>query len=230
MLLQTVQSILKGYGYDFYSRPFELNILGLRNNSVQSNRFDDQIHVFYNDPKKGWQYHIFPATTDPGTYWLKNPMQKQGTAILAQGQYKQAYALGLHRGQYKALVQAKPITVLRDYDRNGTLDFNSGKKDTGRFGVNIHRANRVGKTKQIDKYSAGCQVFENATDFDSFMALCEQHRKLYGNTFSYTLIDFRAWQGQAKKQMAYVGVLAGLIGLTAIAYFGFIYKEKLFTL
>jgi hypothetical protein len=36
-------------------------------------------------------------------------------------------------------VQSKPITVLRDYDRNAILDFWNGKPETGMFGINIHR-------------------------------------------------------------------------------------------
>jgi hypothetical protein len=46
-----------------------------------------------------------------------------------------------------------------------------------------------GTTKFIDKYSAGCQVFANAADFGTFMALCQKHSQLYGNRFSYTLLN-----------------------------------------
>ena len=98
---------------------------------------------------------MYKATTDPGTFLLRNPMQEQGTAILAQGQYVNAYELGLHRGQYEALVQQKPLTIIRDYDRDAKLDFSNGTKTTGYYGINIHRANRTGTTKTVDKNSAG---------------------------------------------------------------------------
>jgi hypothetical protein len=81
---------------------------------------------------------------------------------------------------------------IRDYDRDALLDFYNGEKQTGNFGINIHRAESTGTTNQINKYSAGCQVFQNANDFEQFMALCEQHHKLYGNSFTYALVDFRS--------------------------------------
>ncbi len=191
-MLSRVKAILKESGYVLNTKPYQLNIVGMRSKSTNSNRFDDEIHVFYKMPNGKWNYHIYPATTDPGTFWLNNPSYSQGTAILAQGQYKNAYAIGLHKGKYEALVQHKPVTVIRDYDRDALLDFNNGTRQSGEFGINIHRAESSGTTKYINKYSAGCQVFQNATDFDEFMKLCEQHRALYGNAFTYTLVDFRS--------------------------------------
>ncbi len=191
-MLSRIKAILKANGYALYTEPYRLNIVGLRNDSVIPNSFDDEIHVFYTKQDGSWNYHIWPATTDPGTFWLNNPVYEQGTAILAQGQYQNSYAIGKHKGLYEALVQTKPVTVIRDYDRDALLDFYNGEKQTGNFGINIHRAESTGTTKQINKYSAGCQVFQNAHDFEQFMVLCEQHRKLYGNSFTYALVDFRS--------------------------------------
>jgi hypothetical protein len=209
-MLDKVKSILKEKGYKVFSRPYELNIVGVRSKNTKSNRFDDEIHVFYRVSLLKWNYHVYKATTDPGTFWLENPMQPQGTAIMAQGQYIDAYEIGLHKGQYKALVQRKPITILRDYDRNAILDFSNGTKVRGIFGVNIHRAMLQGTTKYIDKFSAGCQVFQNANDFTEFMSLCEHHRKLYGNTFTYSLIDFRATRREGIKRMLIGAFTLGL--------------------
>jgi hypothetical protein len=159
MVLEKLRALLRHNGYKVFTRPYELNIVGLRADSTIPNRFDDEIHVFYMVSPTKWNYHVFTATTDPGTYWLRNPMQPQGTGILEKGQYIDTYQLGLHKGQYEALVQKKPVTVIRDYDRDAQLDFNNGTRYTGFFGINIHRANSRGTTKTIDKYSAGCQVF-----------------------------------------------------------------------
>ncbi len=192
-MLAAIINALRFKTYETYIRPFELNIIGIRNESTVPNRFDDEIHIFFKNNSKLWIHYIFPATTDPGTYWLKNPMNLQGTAILSQGQYKNAYQVGLHRGKYYALVQRKAVTILRDYDRNAILDFRNGRPETGMFGVNIHHASVNGTTKTVDNYSAGCQVFANINDFNLFMQLCENHKQLYGNSFTYTLID-RLWQ------------------------------------
>ena len=107
-MLSRVKEILKEFGFTLYTKPYQLNIVGLRSKNVDSNSFDDEIHVFYTKPDGKWNYHIFPATTDPGTFWLNNPAYPQGTAILAQGQNRNAYSIGLHRGKYEALVQVKP--------------------------------------------------------------------------------------------------------------------------
>jgi hypothetical protein len=215
MVLSKIKGILRSKGYEIFTRPYELNIVGIRETSTISNRFDDEIHVFYKVAPLKWNYHVYKATTDPGTFWLKNPMQPQGTAILTQGQYRDAYSIGLHQGKYKALVQIKPITVIRDYDRTARFDFMNGKKETGMFGINIHHASSNGITKQVDKYSAGCQVFASINEFNEFMALAERHMKLHGNHFTYTLIDFRAVQRQTRKRIAIgsVSVALSLMGL-----------------
>lgn len=212
-MFDKIKALLRMKHFKLFTRLNELNIVGLRSKSVIPNRFDDELHVFYKVTPIKWQYHVFKITTDPGTYWLKNPMAPQGTAILAEGQYINAWVLGLHKGQYKALVQAKPIAVLRDYDRNATLDFYNGQKFTGMFGINIHRANKVGITKTVDRNSAGCQVFANASDFEAFLKLCEAHRAKYGNLFSYSLIDFRTVRRRNLRIAAYCLGATAAIGI-----------------
>jgi len=197
--MNTVQQALQKKGYKIFMRPYELNIIGIRSDSTKPNAFDDSIYVFYVDKEAKLMQHKFSATTDPGTYWLQNPMNPQGTAILKQGQYINSHAIGLHRGKYLALVQQRPLTVIRDYDRNAVLDFNNGREEQGLFGINIHRASESGTTKIVDHYSAGCQVFASITDFIQFLSLCERHKGLYGNSFTYTLIDERAINREAKK-------------------------------
>ena len=224
MILQKMKAILRHKKFELYTRHYELNIVGIRGKSITPNQFDDELHVFYKIPNGHWQYHIFKATTDPGTFWLRNPMQQQGTAILAEGQYINTYRLGLHRGKYLALVQSKPVTIIRDYNRDAVLDFKNGRITKGLYGINIHRANRVGHTKTIDKNSAGCQVFENASNFDFFIKLCRKHKTLYGNQFTYSLLDFRA----VKRQNArYIATGIGLLGAIGIGLLAKHHKEKI---
>lgn len=212
-MLSRLKSILKRRGYKLFTRPYELNIVGIRSKNTRANSFDDEIHVFYKTNSWKWNYHIYKATTDPGTYWLKNPSEPQGTGILAQGQYVDAYKLDLHQGKYLALCQRlKPVTLIRDYNRNALLDFMNGSKVSGMFGINIHRASAVGKTKRIDKYSAGCQVFENIPEYEEFLGLCYKHKSLFGNVFTYTLIDFRVMRRESLRRMA-IGTATAAIGL-----------------
>lgn len=176
-------------GYRIAARPFELNIIGIRANTSVPNVFNDSLNVLFTDNTGRLASLSWRATTDPGTYWLKNPMNPQGTAILKPGQYVGSHALGMHRGKYLALVQVRPLTVIRDFNRDGKADYTLGREESGLFGINIHRASSEGTTKTIDKYSAGCQVFANADDFSVFLQLAERHKNLYGNSFTYTLLS-----------------------------------------
>jgi len=220
-MLARIKAVLRERGFVLYTKPYQLNIVGLRSRSTTPNQFDDEIHVFYKTDKGDWNYHVFDATTDPGTFWLNNPSYEQGTAILATGQYVDAYALGLHRGLYEALVQVKPVTVIRDYNRDAVLDFYNGTQHTGLFGINIHRAESVGTTKIINRYSAGCQVFQNANDFAVFIELCNEHSKRYGNALTYTLIDLRAISRFTVKRIVQVSTASALLALGIIIRRGY---------
>ena len=187
--------------YVIYDKPYQLNIVGVRNAETQPNKFDDSIFVFYKDENNNWIDKEYPATTDTGTYWLKNPMSNLGSAMLKEGQYVDAYQQGLHKGEYLALVQAKPVTTYRDYDRDSLFDIFT-KETTGNYGINIHKAGQ--NSQDVDKWSAGCQVFQKSNDFADFMDLTTKHRNLYGNSFTYTLIDERAIQRRKRRTIMFV--------------------------
>lgn len=219
--IRSLIKVLDSKGYKVFDEPYKINIVGIRADITKPNSFDDSINVFYKNKDNQWEGLTFPATTDAGTYWLNNPMQSTGTALLKEGQYKDSHALGLHRGKYKALRQVNQVTVYRDYDRNAVLDFNNGREQTGLFGINIHRASATGTTKTIDKYSAGCQVFANADDFQKFLQLAEASKDKYGNNFTYTLIDERAYNRKTKRYWVYtlistVAVIGGFIAYKKI--------------
>ena len=194
-MIAKIKNIARRNGYIIYREPYKLNIWGFRSKNEKPNRFDDEFHVFFNTAKSGlakWAYFVFKCTTDPGTYWLRNPMHTQGTAMLAPNQYVDTYQIDMHLGKYLAVCQRlQKVQIVRDYNRNAILDFYNGKIDTGMFGINIHRAKKTGTTYEVENHSAGCQVFQKASEFDFFMKLCKAHRELYGNKFTYTLIDQR---------------------------------------
>ena len=175
--------------YYIATRIFEVNMVGVRVDSVIPNIFDDVMYVFYKNQSNNWEGVSFVITSDPGTYWLRNPMMPQGTAILKRGQYP--YKIGTHN-DYRALVQRGEVTVIRDHNRDNRRDYDNGREEKGMFQINIHRARRVGTTISIDKNSAGCQVFANADDFAYFMELVSRSVKMYGDkTLFYTLFDYR---------------------------------------
>jgi len=170
------------------TKNYNLNIVGVRSKNRQAGKFDDKLYIFWKY-KGQWTIRCFPITTDPGRYYLNNPLSPTGTAILKPGQYRGIWAIGLHRGKYKALVQVKPVTVIRDYNKDNILDFDSKREETGLFGINLHRALREAITVDVGKFSAGCQVTANSKDFDEIMDLAEKAAAIYGNSFSYTLLE-----------------------------------------
>lgn len=177
----------KGYAY-FTQGSYNLNIIGIRSAGAQiTNSFDDVLVLIYKTPTGLWTRQIYRITTDPGRYYMLNPTQRKGTAILVPGQYRGAYEIGLHRGKYKALCQRKPVKVYRDSNKDEIYDWDVNNLDEGLFGINIHKAGKL--SKRVDTWSAGCQVFASETDFKCFMNYCQkQVQNGLGKKFTYTLI------------------------------------------
>ena len=171
----------------------DLNLVGIRNSTSRVNQFDDWITISY-WYDGAWTMFAFPGTTDPGTYYRENPINVSGTAILKPGQYRGAFKVGRHKG-YKALRQAAPVTVYRDNDRDTALDTADVIEDTGLFGINMHRASRIRASTQVDKWSAGCQVLQDPDHFDFLMTLCQRGADKFGNSFTYTLLESKEFNG-----------------------------------
>lgn len=190
--LEDTLTVLEGKGYKVFRNEngFDLNIVGIRTRELKANRFDDFMTVFYRMHGE-WIFNVFKCTTDPGAYWLNHPekMSALGTAILKEGQYPRAHRLGKHRGKYAALVQNSPLTVIRDANRDNVLDLDSGTEQTGMFGINIHRASAQHQSIQVDRWSAGCQVFCDPNQYEFFLKLCRRGRDAFGNHFTYTLLN-----------------------------------------
>jgi len=192
---EQIQKAVEGKGYKYFtSDNYDVNIIGIRNSETGgkvTNKFDDWVTLSYKDENGKWFYHEFEATTDPGSHWERNLLNKDGVAILVPGQYRGSHTIGLHQGKYEALKQQKPLKVYRDNDKDGVYDFSEESIKEGIYGINIHRATsrEGGKSIQIDKWSAGCQVIAANDDFKLFMELVNKSAKLYGNSFTYTLIE-----------------------------------------
>ena len=192
---EQIESAVKAKDYKWFtSDNYDVNIVGVRNantNGEVTNKFDDHVTISYKDENGEWNFHCFDATTDPGKHWVENIMRKEGVAILKEGQYRGSHKIGLHQGKYEALRQQKPVTVYRDNNKDGSYDMNEENTQTGLFGINIHRATKWEgkKSTQIDKWSAGCQVIAANDDFRLFMEICRKARDVWGNSFTYTLIN-----------------------------------------
>ncbi|MDG9666729.1 hypothetical protein ONV78_03200 [Hahella sp. CR1] len=185
---EQLRAAVRNQGHRFFETgDYNLNLVGVRAQDRHANTFNDALYAAF---QTQGQPHLFcwAATTDPGLYWREHLANPAGAAIVKPGQYPGVWALGKHQGKYDALVQRGPITVFRDKDRNAQLDA-QGETETGHFGINCHRATLQGTSQQVDRWSAGCQVIADSADFDVLMALCRKAAGLYGNRFTYTLLD-----------------------------------------
>lgn len=192
MGIPTVDQVIRaqrGKGYVVFDDPrgYDLNIVGIRAANRAAGKFDDLI-VVYHRYLDTWVSQVFPATTDPGVHWLQNPMTERGTAILCEGQYRGAWQVGLHQNRYEALVQRRPMQVIRDNNRDSTLDFD-GRIEEGLFGINLHHASPAGVSAAVDRWSAGCQVLASYHDFTVLMAMAKAAVAIFGNSFTYTLLN-----------------------------------------
>jgi hypothetical protein len=180
----------KGYMFFDGDKELNINLIGIRRDNAGTNEFDDFMVAIYRDNRLREICKIYPITTDPGEYWLENPINPRGTAILMPGQYSGTWKLGLHQGKYEALVQRRPVKVWRDNNKDRVIDYLYAHQHVseGYFGINIHRSNPYDKSYVINKWSAGCQVFQAVDDYKEFMGLCKSSADLYGNSFSYTLL------------------------------------------
>ena len=183
------QKILARKGYAFFTKgEYNLNIIGVRHKGAKvTNHFDDCLVVIYNTGNEKNVKRVFTCTTLPGKKAMEHPMQVKGTAILKEGQYRGAWKIGYHKGKYKALCQAKPVSVYRDGNKDDKFDLNPISIDRGIFGINIHKAGE--NSTLVDGWSYGCQVLAKSLDFNALMRLAERSASIFGNSFTYTLIN-----------------------------------------
>jgi hypothetical protein len=189
---EQVESAVKSKGYVWFedkdNKTFDVNIVGIRNSSTGksvTNRFDDWLTISYKD-ETGWKFFIWAATTEPGKKGVQQYSNSKGVARLVPGQYRSTWTIDKHRGKYEALCQrAGNVTVWRDANKD--LIFDEISKNTGMFGINIHKAGQ--DSTWVENWSEGCQVFKRVKDFDEFMKICKRAAKIHGNKFSYTLLE-----------------------------------------
>ena len=189
--IEKLRQVFQTKGYAFFERgDYNLNILGIRNQSGKADTFDDKLCVVYKVDDE-WVVDEYPATTEPGTSILKKPIVKGGAAILVPDQYRGVYKIDTHGGKrrYKAVCQRLgKVKIWRDDNRDRTPDY-EGKIHEGMYGINIHRQWGPDDREYTGGVSAGCQVFQSSKDFYEFMETCQVASDMYSNKFTYTLIN-----------------------------------------
>ena len=195
-----ILSQLKRLGYTVYTRPYEMNIVGIRyqvQGMEYSNRFVDRIYLIYKNDQNATKAHWYPISTIPGAYAkrggalhkdLGKMKERGGLGTLAPAQYKDSWTISSHGGE-KALRPSKQ-KFYRDTNF-GVNKITYSKSGEGYAGMLIHKAfnRKQGKnTYGVFNWSEGCQVIQDPTSLDQIFNLLEIHRGKYGNKFTYTLI------------------------------------------
>lgn len=123
------------------------------------------------------------ATTEPGKFYTNKPMNANGAARLAFGQYLNCWEFGDHHGQ-DALTQCGVLTVCRDLNKDGARTGDKVYKGAD-FGINMHTTSDA--PDFVGRWSAGCLVLKfPETHNGVFMPLC---RASGLKTFGTILID-----------------------------------------
>ena len=153
-----------------------LGVRGYYKKQGKNKRAND-INV-YDDGMFVWSqngYYAFNANTDPS-------ITRPGVATLKPGVWQ--YRLGTHniskakKFQYPALVQAAPVTVLRQ----------GRAEDTGWFGINIHRGGRTTTS------SLGCITLPPDGNWDSFYTLIKtEMSRAKVSRVPFVLVDNPWW-------------------------------------
>lgn len=195
LTMEAVHDLARKHNFKIFdTKDLDLTVIMLRHKPGVPNIFDDMLTVSWKE-KGVWHFKAWPATSDPGTYWLQNPMNVKGTAIVVSNrQYSQSHVIGQHHAgtpeAYEAMVQCGALSTYRDANKDAVEDFVNETTTTG-GGINIHHAGDDSKT--VDKWSAACQVFKRKADFYEFMVLVHRQKDAgNGDKVSLGMLDWEA--------------------------------------
>lgn len=125
------------------------------------------------------------ATTEPGRFFTVHPINPDGAARIAFGQYK-AWTVGFHHPEAKAprrheaLVQSATITVFRDKNKDGIRPGDKEVKAGSGSGINQHSGFNQSPS-DIGKLSAGCLVGQNDAEHKKFMKIVKTDPRFLAN-------------------------------------------------
>jgi hypothetical protein len=183
-------------GYWFSRFPGCRNIVNLEGANEDGTRNDDAFDqfndlrvVFWFEDDGTIVHKRWMATTEPGEFFTRNPMNPKGAARIKFGQYK-AWRVGLHKNDHEALTQAGPISVHRDFNKDGIRTGDA--VDTGSdFMINQHHGWDT-QPQSIKKTSAGCLVGRTIVGHQEFMTIVKQDPRYRANNayrFVTTILD-----------------------------------------
>ena len=141
---EQIEKAMESLGHKYFHHgAYNVNIIGVRNAATGdeiTNKFDDCMTISYKDDNGDWHFNCWKCTTDPGKYWAEHLLNKDGVAILKEGQYRGSHKIRKHQGKYDALCQKGPVKVYRDKNMDDEYDLIEENVHEGVYGINIHKA------------------------------------------------------------------------------------------
>ena len=119
---------------------------------------------------------------------FKKVLGKFATGITVVSINNKGDKIGKTVNSFTALSLSPPLVLFSlDKKSSSLIKYKKSKL----FGINIHRATgrAGGKSIRVDKWSAGCQVIADNDDWHTFLDICQTAREIWGNSFSYTLLE-----------------------------------------
>ena len=208
-VIDKIINIVRSGGGTVFEQDGYINFCGVRNN-VTNDTFNDVLYIYWKENGVFKCVKTSGFTTKPGERSVHNRNgdgNVSGVAIVKEGWHPNIWHIGIHgpnsSNPHEALRQTKnltePITITRDktqYGKSGAYELRIFE-DTTECGypfTNMHRSKDPhGNT--VNGWSAGCQVFQNKSEFDEMLRMAEYAATKGQNMFSYFLTNKTVFDG-----------------------------------
>ena len=171
----------------------QINLIAIRTNLQVPDAFNDVMCIVYK--KDGVEVlETAMITTEPGITYQKKLLNPKGAWVMLPAQMINAYKLGLHQGKadHRCLKSVGKIYGWREDDLDGIAlnDKNAVAQwvEGTTVGANIHGSNKLGVTKVVGPWSAGCQVYNEWKKKELLISIADLYKNVNGGLITYTLI------------------------------------------
>ena len=193
-MLPPILQRVKSAGFKVFDNGrWDVNLVAIRSKDRTAGAYDDLICIAAREYVNGPRVcRYYPCTVDPGAEWeARGGMRPEGVAVVANGQHRGAYSIGIHRRgsktAHEALVQTGPIAIYRDANRDGRIDMTGPRLEGQRVFCNIHKGGTYGQA--VGLWSAGCTAIPRPW-FTDFMYHIKKQIEFNPSwkTYTYTIL------------------------------------------
>jgi hypothetical protein len=210
-VIDKIINIVRGGGGTVFEQDGYINFCGVRNN-VTNDTFNDVLYIYWKENGVFKCVKTSGFTTKPGEKYVHNRGGKgnaYGVAIVKEGWHPNIWHLGVHGASssnaHEALRQSEgvtePITITRDrtqYGNSGTYELRvfDDTTESGYPCTNMHRS-KDPHANSVNGWSAGCQVFQDKTEFEEMLSMAEYAVTKGQRLFSYFLTNKTVFDGNS---------------------------------